>query len=534
MQSVFDLLHDFLRNFESTCTRIGTSITMKKLNIIVLFMISMIITAQEPVGGSIFPYNTCIEPCWMGITPGISTSLDIDQMLEQHDEIVTIGEYGITISRFQNGEYAVDNTTGIIQRGSYHFEVLTPISTGFSTSSSRIDIRDGLVDSMFIMSSQQYDLTSQHILNTRGTPDEIHIHYIESSSDFTVSFFYLDSRIRIALKQSDDECFINRIKNNFTLQGVLYFSEQEAQKLVETVDYQGYLQNNFTAFVLDNERDVPIDMWESWLDAEVDESCFEAWQKLSPPELKFVQDTDDIGSDNQPISLFIDDTCSAPCWFGLTVGESTSQDLDDMIHTYREEFGNIRYSDVNIYSSQGVLIDGYVDIYRKNQSLGFRFDALSNTILVTIENGVIVTIISPAQRKLKIADVLSTYGDPDIITWHFGQVNQLYLIYVDESIIVQFGFVKDEPFETYNSSFKVHKIRYFSRSDIEGIFESYVLNFLDESSTRLVPIKIVQCWAEEKDICISSWWDLPEDKDIDLSPWLEVTPEVEVTSEPTP
>jgi len=243
------------------------------------------------------------------------------------------------------------------------------------------------------------------------------------------------------------------------------------------------------------------------------------------------QDTDDIGSDNQLISLFIDDTCSAPCWFGIIPGESTSQDSKMVLKENSDLFFVFPSDETNVYSADGLLIDGYVQLYWKEQEL---IIPSRRTITIGVNDSIVDFILSSVQAQLSISDVITTYGNPDLVSLYFGQTYDLSLIYIDESIVVSLTILKDTEVETFGGAFIVYEVRYFSHSDLKGILDAYLFDGYNDDLIRFVPIETLQCWAEVNDTCISSWWDLPEDKDIDLSPWLEVTPEVEVTSEPIP
>jgi hypothetical protein len=57
-------------------------------------------------------------------------------------------------------------------------------------------------------------------------------------------------------------------------------------------------------------------------------------------------------------SLFIEDTCSPPCWFGLIPGESTSADVVNLIET-SEVFGTWDFNRYSVFDEpHGNMIEG--------------------------------------------------------------------------------------------------------------------------------------------------------------------------------
>ncbi|MBC7870941.1 MAG: hypothetical protein H7Y09_08890 [Chitinophagaceae bacterium] len=68
-----------------------------------------------------------------------------------------------------------------------------------------------------------------------------------------------------------------------TVTVVNYYSVAEAVSLIVTIE-GGIPQPALTRYVIETDRDVPIDLWLSWLDGENDLSCEEAWLQLEPRE----------------------------------------------------------------------------------------------------------------------------------------------------------------------------------------------------------------------------------------------------------
>jgi len=263
-------------------------LVVKKLVVCGIFFIAYTLFAQESKSTQhIFPYDICNDPCWMGIVLGQSTSSDVDEMLEQFSSLINISEYGRTISRLPNGEFAVNEETDVIQQGGYTFDVLTQTSQfpDFGVA-SRIEIQDSVVSLIMIIASEEYDIALSDVLSIMGTPDQIRMYSTISRGDeFTL--IYDDMLTDINMYQSGDACNTGDLIDNFSLLNLFFYSEDVALEPTYSVD-QTILHPNLYAYRYETERDVPLELWESWLSGEVDESCYEAWSNLAPPDLEAI------------------------------------------------------------------------------------------------------------------------------------------------------------------------------------------------------------------------------------------------------
>ena len=367
---------------------------MKKLITVALFIISLGTSAQEPsVSSSIFSYDTCAPPCWLGIIPGVSTSFDVDLVLAQRPDIIDLETINKSASQLFNSKFAIDEDTGKIQSGVYFFDVLTPPSNILAGIRSRIEIRKGVVDLIFILGTEEYDIQLSNALEHLGMPDQVRIAYFDYNNQVSFYFIYLDSQLRINLDQTIEQCDITNLPDSFSVNSILYHSERSAQEPFQTYDYD-VQQPALIRFSFESERNIPLDIWQSWLDGEVDESCFEAWRKLSPPQIEITQDSVGTNSEVQIKSLFPYNTCVEPCWLGLIPGISTSLDVDDVL----ENFDNIvtieEYGESISRSEKGEwAVDEDTGIV---QSGGYTFDVLTPssqfsiiTSRIEIQNGLI-------------------------------------------------------------------------------------------------------------------------------------------------
>lgn len=230
----------------------------------------------EPIY-SIFDYDTCAPPCWMGLIPGESTVEDVETVLYGHPELVVQEAITVGYSYLPSGARDRNPTTGLVENGGYYFYIqeINPI---LGHASSRVDIEQGIVDLIVVQAHEAISL--QITLQKIGEPSSIHFTTAGTIVWFVI--IYPEPRLRINLTVSMENCQTNML-DKFSVDSVLYFSPDAAVRLV-TFDYD-IPQYNLTSYRLLDGRNVPLDLWQSWLDGEVDMSCEEAWALLPEPEV---------------------------------------------------------------------------------------------------------------------------------------------------------------------------------------------------------------------------------------------------------
>lgn len=211
----------------------------------------------------------------MGLVAGQSTSLDVDLSLQMLDEFGLMTWLSEPINRGDN----IDPDTGLVQTGGYLFDI-EETEREPSKLASRIEIREGLVDLMVIDSHRKIPLIE--VIRNLGTIDISRLHI--DTERVRIALIYIDMRLRINLVQSIDNCHTGLLTETLIVDSILYYSPSAATSLVPSADYD-FLQPALTRYGLLNDRDVPLDLWQSWLDGEVDMSCEEAWELLPEPEI---------------------------------------------------------------------------------------------------------------------------------------------------------------------------------------------------------------------------------------------------------
>ena len=126
---------------------------------------------------SIFDYDICAPPCWMGLIPGESTSADVERMFAENRSLIAPESIEGGATRLKNGEYAIDAATGLINIGGYNFDVgvRTPqYGLGGLRLSSAVDITYGVVDVIAVLDFGEIPLAAgaAKIRHARYGPNE--------------------------------------------------------------------------------------------------------------------------------------------------------------------------------------------------------------------------------------------------------------------------------------------------------------------------------------------------------------------------
>jgi hypothetical protein len=256
-----------------------------------VFIMSIVMSAglaqSEPTPQpirSVFDYDTCAPPCWMGLVAGESTFTDVKYALRTIDDPILRETLDIVISRLPSGEDDINPYTGEIQTGAFLFDIntISYIDEGIR-SPSRIEIGDGRVDIMVINAHQPIILDD--VLINLGEPDFFRL--CICSADWTyITLIYIELNLRVSFRHSTDVCRTSLLPHELLMKSLLYYSPELASNIVgSTLSEYDIPQPNLTRYSFLNERDVPLDVWQSWLDGEVDMSCEEFWTELPIPEI---------------------------------------------------------------------------------------------------------------------------------------------------------------------------------------------------------------------------------------------------------
>ncbi|GAB5493457.1 MAG: hypothetical protein Phog2KO_36720 [Phototrophicaceae bacterium] len=239
-----------------------------------LFASSWLNIAQEQDSStspiSVFAYDTCAPPCWMGLIPGESTASDVEAMLAENQDLIDPESISMSVARLESGEFAIDPDTNEVIRATYTFDVATPYFNTMGTT-SRVLISERSVYEIAILSHERISINE--IINNLGEPDFVRLYVLNGGTNW-LAFIYLDLQIRINFNQPDQTCNVKNVTNNMTLFTARFLSSSAVIGEFGLLDY-----------LSSQSRDVPLDLWQSWLNGEVDMSCEEAWALLPEPEI---------------------------------------------------------------------------------------------------------------------------------------------------------------------------------------------------------------------------------------------------------
>lgn len=227
---------------------------------------------------SIFDYDTCAPPCWMGLIPGVSTIEDVENLLEAYPDLFPIESRDTTVGRIPSGERDIDPDIGRINTAYISFDIGEVRPDDFFIS--RVEIREGVVSVMVILNYETLDLAS--VFNSYGMPDTVRL--VDSATDLVhLLLIYEDIPLRVNLHYPSSNCTIRAMIDGALVDSIIYYSLAGAMRLT-TYDYD-IPQHDLTGYRLLSERDVSMDVWQAWLNGDVDMSCEEAWVQLPAPEI---------------------------------------------------------------------------------------------------------------------------------------------------------------------------------------------------------------------------------------------------------
>jgi hypothetical protein len=231
---------------------------------------------------SIFDYDTCAPPCWMGLIPGESTVEDVEQMFQENEALITPENLSVHIVRLPSGAFDVDLNTGLMRAGGYYFDI-GEVEYMPGRVTSRIDIEQGYIADMLILAYETVSLAD--VLENMGNPDIVRL-YIGFGDKTWFHLIYLELNLRVTLTIQTDTCYTALLSEALMIDSIFYYSPSVASRIeVSTLSEYDIPQPNLTRYISFNDRDVPLELWQSWLTGEVDMPCKEAWAQLPVPEI---------------------------------------------------------------------------------------------------------------------------------------------------------------------------------------------------------------------------------------------------------
>jgi hypothetical protein len=257
-----------------------------------------------------------------------------------------------------------------------------------------------------------------------------------------------------------------------------------------------------------NQFDVPLEVWQQVLDGEIDGQC-EGILSLLPPRDRGVSPI--MFEDSTAIrSLFADDTCAPPCWFSLTPGESTPEDISIFIQNSASIFRRIAPNRGSVFDEEtGYMLTG---TYVTSWLFYEREDMLDHGTYIELHEGTLTKIRTNMNHIVLLREVLERLGSPDYITMDFTDLGGSYLTLSYFSLQLQVELQATNTCNIYQmgNDFWVTYVHYYAPMPIE---EAQTLNY----GGRVVPVDTWQSWinGEVGGGCSWAWEALPEAVDND-------------------
>lgn len=414
--------------------------------------------------GSIFPEDPCAPPCWFGLTPGESTTADVEQFITDYAP-ADVEVYGL-----------MDGGTGQLITGVVEFMLY---EWKFNDVPVQIRIRDSFVYSITVSIQstigvkipgppeieESISLRETHV--ALGEPDHIYFYHggnLFGHDDPYMTFIYREPRLRIEFQNSFSGlgCNLRSIEDRMFVRKLTYYSIAAANEPSIHVGHDEQ-QPLLTALHL-GEVLVRLGTWQAVLNGELDQGC-----RLMPTENHNVSTTPLIFDEPDTIrSLFEEDICAPPCWFGLTPGKSTSEDTLSFVQTSNAVFRDwlvIPESDSEFYEQSGLLSSGS---YLSNWVFHDRDDIRESGVSILISDDIILEIGVVPNRAILLREVLEKMGTPNaiVVDWTDVTRSELHFMYSNSDTYIQFRTTNQCVVQRISNNFWVDRIVYGTSSSI--------------------------------------------------------------------
>lgn len=199
--------------------------------------------------------------------------------------------------------------------------------------------------------------------------------------------------------------------------------------------------------------------------------------------------TENIKSSASVESIFVQDTCRPPCWFGLTPGKSAREDMVELFENRPDLFA-VPYPDT--------LTNDWIEFLWVRaiwNAEKMPYPTLVNRIHV--ENNVVTQIDISVPTDITLAKILDIYGQPDVIDEFHDLFIMIGLFYSEQNMSVGFLVPEDCNLQTLGQDFYVDFVGYYSPETYEEIL----------SSRRfIIPNDVWLRWQTEKEdkTCLSA------------------------------
>lgn len=222
----------------------------------------------DDVHQSLFRDDNCTPPCWFGMTPGVSTTDEVETILESLQDILWWEA---------DRDNVLDPITHLTVDGNYSFAWKDfEREDKEQVVLSEIDLREGNLYSLWILMNRMVVL--EETLDGLGPPTFIRFS-VGYYGILHLDLIYPELLLRVSLKSRQHLCTLAEFATSFWVDSVAYYSPEAALE-PQTWPTRDEPQPALLAYILPSERDIPYETWITWLNGEIEMTCAEAWEQL--------------------------------------------------------------------------------------------------------------------------------------------------------------------------------------------------------------------------------------------------------------
>lgn len=234
-------------------------------------------------------------------------------------------------------------------------------------------------------------------------------------------------------------------------------------------------------------------------------------------------------------SLFTGDSCAPPCWFGITPGLTTAEEMETLFSHYSETIlVSGRTSEFNEFNpTTGYLENGEYAIYYINIAETDRIDLRRVFINggISLQHGIVTGFKVLPVRTIMLGELIDKLGQPDIIylTMYQGGILEMDATFWEVQVrvrLLDLQFWTGQPcsIEDIRDGFYVDNLEYFSQEEASfpatrsGRYPDvriYPALATPVSYARIIPNETWQAWlagSVESD-CYRAYEQLPLPED---------------------
>ena len=272
------------------------------------------------------------------------------------------------------------------------------------------------------------------------------------------------------------------------------------------------------------------------------------------PSVGLAQEATPEPTEPSPHSIFSNDTCAPPCWFGLIPGVSTAADalvvLENEEYFIKPDEHRAEFSDGEIDSETGYLVDGQYNFDMSLFDLPFSYNYFAYSH-VYVQMGTVDEIMVRMNEFVTLREALAALGTPDQVRLEFALWSYyIEFIYLEPRLRITLTYDHGAARRSdcylpdtldnmwvdiiiYYSPESAIELRDVWISDTLTIQQPALTAYGPGNSVRYVPQETWESWllGEVSMSCEDAWFSLPEEMILPEIPVGAATPTATATPE---